>query len=152
MQILERLFHLRDNNTDVKTEILGGTTTFMTMAYIVFLNPALLSQTGMDYGAVMTATCLTAALATAIMGLYARYPIAQAPGMGENFVFALSAIPAAEVMIAAGVKSGALEPGTTTPCLPTPPRVPRSATQRVSDGPTHRHPPSAREWARGGDS
>ena len=71
------------------------------MAYIIFLQPAILTgeyfgaSNGTDKGAVITATCLAAALATAIMGLYARYPIGQAPGMGENFVFALSVIPAA---------------------------------------------------------
>ncbi len=119
--MLDRFFKLSQHGTNVRTELLAGLTTFLTMAYIIFLQPAILSGTyfdnpnGMDPGAVMTATCLAAALATAIMGLYARYPIAQAPGMGENFVFALSAIPAAGVMIAAGVNSGSLEPGTTTP-------------------------------------
>ena len=88
---LDRLFHLTANGTTVRTEILAGVTTFLTMAYIIFVQPAILSgtlfgiQTGMDFGAVMTATCVSAAVATAIMALYARYPIAQAPGMGENF-------------------------------------------------------------------
>ena len=96
-----RFFRLSENNTSVKTEVLAGITTFLTMAYIIFLQPAILSgelfgqPTGMDKNAVMTATCLAAALATAIMALYARYPIAQAPGMGENFLFVLSVIPAA---------------------------------------------------------
>jgi len=85
--MLERLFKLTDNGTTVRTELLGGLTTFMTMAYIVFVNPAVLSQTGMDFGAVMTATCLAAGLATLVMGLAANYPIAMAPGMGENFFF-----------------------------------------------------------------
>jgi len=81
--------------------VLAGVTTFLTMAYIIFVQPAVLSgamfgkPTGMDFGAVTAATCLSAALATAIMALYARYPIAQAPGMGENFFFVFSAIPAA---------------------------------------------------------
>jgi AGZA family xanthine/uracil permease-like MFS transporter len=85
--MLERLFRLSDNGTTLRVELLGGLTTFMTMAYIVFVNPAVLSQTGMDFGAVMTATCLAAGLATFVMGLAANYPIAMAPGMGENFFF-----------------------------------------------------------------
>jgi len=85
--MLERLFKLRENGTGVRTEVLGGVTTFMTMAYIIFVNPALLSQTGMDFEAVMVATCLSAGIATWIMGLAANYPIALAPGMGENFFF-----------------------------------------------------------------
>lgn len=87
MDMLERLFSLSEQNADVRTEVLGGVTTFMTMAYIVFVNPAVLSQTGMDFGAVMTATCLSAGIATIAMGLAANYPIALAPGMGENFFF-----------------------------------------------------------------
>ncbi len=84
-------------------------TTFLTMAYIIFVQPAVLSgkmfgmETGMDFGAVTTATCLSAALATALMALLANYPIAQAPGMGENFFFVFSAIPAAT---AAGFANG----------------------------------------------
>jgi AGZA family xanthine/uracil permease-like MFS transporter len=85
--MLQRLFHLDEQSTDVRTEILGGVTTFMTMAYIVFVNPAVLAGAGMDFGAVMTATCLSAAIATFAMGLAANYPIALAPGMGENFFF-----------------------------------------------------------------
>jgi AGZA family xanthine/uracil permease-like MFS transporter len=99
--MLERMFRLAENCTTARREVLAGATTFLTMAYIIFVQPAVLSgtmfgkPTGMDFGAVMTATCLSAALATAIMALYARYPIAQAPGMGENFFFVFSAIPAA---------------------------------------------------------
>jgi len=85
--MLERLFRLSDHGTTVRTEMLGGLTTFATMSYIVFVNPAVLSQAGMDFGAVMTATCLAAGLATWVMGLAANYPIAMAPGMGENFFF-----------------------------------------------------------------
>ena len=98
---MERFFRLSANQTSVRTEMLAGVTTFLTMAYIIFIQPAVLSgkmfgaETGMDFGSVTTATCLSAALATAIMALYARYPIAQAPGMGENFFFVFSAIPAA---------------------------------------------------------
>jgi adenine/guanine/hypoxanthine permease len=107
--MLERVFRLSENRTTVGTELVAGTTTFLTMAYIIFVQPAVLSgrlfgfDTGMDFGAVTTATCLSAALATAIMALYARYPIAQAPGMGENFFFVFSAIPAAK---AAGFGNG----------------------------------------------
>src|SRR5271170_5200648 len=99
--MLERLFKLGANRTTIQTEVMAGLATFLTMAYIVVVQPAVLSgkmfgqATGMEFGAIMTATCLSAALATAIMALYARYPIAQAPGMGENFFFVFSAIPAA---------------------------------------------------------
>ena len=85
--MLDRIFRLTEHATDLRTELLGGLTTFMTMAYIIFVNPALLSQTGMDFEAVMVATCLSAAVATWVMGLAANYPIALAPGMGENFFF-----------------------------------------------------------------
>jgi AGZA family xanthine/uracil permease-like MFS transporter len=85
--MLERLFKLQETGTTVRTELLGGVTTFMTMAYIVFVNPAVLSGAGMDFGAVMTATCLSAAVGTFAMGLAANYPISLAPGMGENFFF-----------------------------------------------------------------
>ncbi|MGI6417297.1 MAG: NCS2 family permease [Thermoguttaceae bacterium] len=119
--MLERIFRLRENGTTAATEMLAGLTTFLTMAYIIFLQPAVLSglyfnnPNGMDPGAVMTATCVSAALATAIMGLYARYPIAQAPGMGENFIFVLSAIPAAAVLIDARVAAGTLQAGQVAP-------------------------------------
>jgi adenine/guanine/hypoxanthine permease len=73
--------------TDFRTEAVGGLTTFMTMAYIIFVNPAILSQAGMDFNAVLMATCLASAAATVIMGLWARYPIALAPGMGMNAFF-----------------------------------------------------------------
>jgi len=85
--MVEWLFALRENETTLRTEVLGGVTTFMTMAYIVFVNPAVLSQAGMDFGAVMVATCLSAAIATWVMGLAANYPIALAPAMGENVFF-----------------------------------------------------------------
>jgi AGZA family xanthine/uracil permease-like MFS transporter len=99
--MLNRLFRLSESGTTARTEVVAGVTTFLTMSYIIFVQPAVLSgvmfgqPTGMDFGAVMTATCVAAALASAIMGLYARYPIAQAPGMGENFFFVLTAVPAA---------------------------------------------------------
>jgi AGZA family xanthine/uracil permease-like MFS transporter len=85
---LDRLFRLRESGTSLGREALGGITTFMTMSYIIFVQPAILSKTGMDYGAVMTATCLASALATILTGLLARYPIAQAPAMGHNIYFA----------------------------------------------------------------
>lgn len=85
--MLERWFRLHEAGTTVRAEVLGGATTFMTMAYIVFVNPAVLSQAGMDFGSVLTATCLSAAVATWVMGLAANYPIAMAPAMGENFFF-----------------------------------------------------------------
>jgi AGZA family xanthine/uracil permease-like MFS transporter len=99
--MLERYFKLAEHGTSVRTELIAGSTTFLTMAYIIFVQPAVLSgamfgkPTGMDFGAVTTATCLSAAIATALMALYSRYPIAQAPGMGQNFFFVFSAIPAA---------------------------------------------------------
>src|ERR1700739_3002519 len=99
--MLNQFFKLTENKTAVRTELLAGLTTFLTMAYIIVVQPAVLSgtmfglKTGMDFGAIMTATCLSAALATAIMAIYARYPIAQAPGMGTNFFFIFSTIPAA---------------------------------------------------------
>ena len=100
----DRFFRLSENNTTVRVEILAGVTTFLTMAYIIIVQPLVLSgqmfgiETGLDFGSVFVATCVSAALATAIMGLYARYPIAQAPGMGENFVFVFSVIPAAAAL------------------------------------------------------
>jgi AGZA family xanthine/uracil permease-like MFS transporter len=87
LRSLDTIFHLAGNNTTVRTEIGAGLTTFMTMAYIIFVNPAMIAQTGMDAGAAMMATCLSAAAATVLMGLYANYPIALAPGMGENAFF-----------------------------------------------------------------
>ncbi|EKO3371775.1 NCS2 family permease [Vibrio fluvialis] len=85
--MLERLFKLSENGTNVRTEIIAGITTFLTMAYIIFVNPAILSDAGMDRGAVFVATCLAAAVGCFIMGLIANYPIAQAPGMGLNAFF-----------------------------------------------------------------
>ena len=87
-------FKLKEHNTSVKTEGIAGVTTFMTMAYIIFFQPMILSQAGMDFGAVMMATILSAVIATLVMGLYANYPIALAPGIGENFVFAFTIVVA----------------------------------------------------------
>ncbi len=99
--MLNSLFQLERHGTSVRTEVTAGLTTFLTMAYIIFVQPAILSgamfdiETGIDFGAITTATCLAAATATLIMGFYARYPIALAPGMGVNLFFVLSALPAA---------------------------------------------------------
>ena len=90
--MLERLFKLQSRGTDAKTEIVGGLSTFTAMAYIVFVQPAVLSAAGMDAGAVMVATCLSSAAATLIMGFAANYPIALAPGMGSNFFFAYTVV------------------------------------------------------------
>ena len=87
MRILNRYFELERYGTTVRTEVMAGLTTFLTMAYIAFVNPQILSEAGMDRGAVFVATCLAAAIGSAIMGLYANYPIAQAPGMGLNAFF-----------------------------------------------------------------
>ncbi|ENN96148.1 xanthine/uracil/vitamin C permease [Methanocaldococcus villosus KIN24-T80] len=87
MKIIEDYFEFKKYGTNIKIEILAGITTFMTMAYIIFVNPQILSQTGMDFGAVMVATCIASAIATLIMGLYAKYPFALAPGMGLNAYF-----------------------------------------------------------------
>lgn len=84
---LDSYFKLSERKTDVKTEIIAGITTFITMAYILFVNPDILSQAGMDFNAVFIATCLSGAIGTLIMGLYANLPFAQAPGMGLNAFF-----------------------------------------------------------------
>lgn len=86
-QLLERTFKLEHNQTDAKTEILAGLTTFSTMIYIIFVNPRILSEAGMDYGAVMVATILATCFASLYMGLRANYPFALAPGMGLNAYF-----------------------------------------------------------------
>ncbi len=88
--IVERFFNLRENNTSIRTELLGGVTTFMTMSYIIFLQPAVLSLAGMDSGAVMVATCISSALATLLMGFIAKYPFALAPAVGHNVFFAVT--------------------------------------------------------------
>lgn len=83
---------LKENNTDVRTEVLAGVTTFMTMAYILAVNPLILSDAGMDAGGVFTATALSAAIATLVMALYAKYPFGLAPGMGLNAFFAYTVV------------------------------------------------------------
>lgn len=90
--MLQRIFRLRENHADVKTELIAGVTTFMTMAYIIFVNPAILSKTGMDFGAVMVATLLSAGITTILMGLWVNYPFALAPGMGLNAYFTYTVV------------------------------------------------------------
>ncbi|MCG7538762.1 NCS2 family permease [Pseudoalteromonas sp. OF7H-1] len=85
--MLERLFSLQAMHTNVRTEVVAGLTTFVTMVYIVFVNPAMLAEAGMDHGAAFVATCIAAAIGCFIMGLWANYPLALAPGMGLNAFF-----------------------------------------------------------------
>ena len=89
---LEKLFHLKENHTDVKTEVMAGITTFMTMAYILAVNPSILSASGMDSGAVFTATALASAIATLLMAALSNYPFVLAPGMGLNAYFAYTVV------------------------------------------------------------
>ncbi|MYN03857.1 NCS2 family permease [Pseudoduganella sp. DS3] len=92
VSIAEKLFKLKEAGSDVRTEVVAGFTTFLTMAYIIFVNPAILGDAGMPKDAVFVATCLAAALGTIIMGLYANYPIGMAPGMGLNAYFAYAVV------------------------------------------------------------
>lgn len=89
---LEKVFHLSENHTDVKTEVIAGITTFMTMAYILAVNPNILSASGMDAGAVFTATALASLVATLLMAAFANYPFVLAPGMGLNAYFAYTVV------------------------------------------------------------
>jgi AGZA family xanthine/uracil permease-like MFS transporter len=90
--MFEKYFDLKKHHTDLRQEFIGGSTTFLTMAYILFVQPTVLSASGMDFGAVMVATCIASAIAILFMGFYARYPIALAPGMGQNFFFAYTVV------------------------------------------------------------
>lgn len=90
--MLDNYFKLQQKGTNVRQEIVAGITTFLTMAYIIFVNPSILSEAGMDYGAVFVATCLAAAIGCFIMGLWANYPIALAPGMGLNAFFTYTVV------------------------------------------------------------
>ncbi len=92
MTWLTRFFKLEEHQTDVRTEVLAGLTTFLTMAYIIFVNPNILADAGMPHDAVFVATCIAAAIGTIIMGMYANYPIAMAPGMGLNAYFAYAVV------------------------------------------------------------
>src|SRR5271168_1366632 len=92
MRLLERMFHLEENQTTVRRELLAGLTTFTTMAYVVVVNPRILSEAGMPVEGVLFATCISAALATLVMGIWANYPIALAPGMSLNAYFTYSIV------------------------------------------------------------
>ncbi len=92
MKIFEKLFKLKENNTDIKTECIAGLTTFMTMAYILAVNPNILAETGMDRGAVFTATAIAAFIGTIVMSLVANYPFVLAPGMGLNAYFTYTVV------------------------------------------------------------
>src|SRR5437763_14708963 len=89
---LDRTFGLSEHSTNVWTEFIAGLTTFLTMVYIVFVNPQILGNAGMDKGAVFVATCIAAAVSTLVMAFYANYPIALAPGMGLNAFFAFTVV------------------------------------------------------------
>ena len=85
--MLEKLFKLKEKHTSVKTEIIAGVTTFLTMAYILGVNPNMLSATGMDFNSVFLATAISSGIASILMGLLANYPVSLAPGMGVNALF-----------------------------------------------------------------
>ncbi|HZW40041.1 MAG TPA: NCS2 family permease [Ignavibacteriaceae bacterium] len=89
---IDKYFAIKENNSDIKTEVIAGLTTFITMAYIIIVNPSILSLTGMDKGSVFVATIFSSAVATLIMGLYANVPFAQAPGMGLNAFFTFTVV------------------------------------------------------------
>src|SRR5437867_1652392 len=90
--LLEKVFRLSEARTTVRTEALAGLTTFMTMSYIIFVQPAVLSSTGMDFQSVMATTCIVSAFGTFLMAFLANYPIAVAPAMGHNFFFAFTVV------------------------------------------------------------
>jgi AGZA family xanthine/uracil permease-like MFS transporter len=90
--IIERYFKLSEHNTTIKTELMAGLTTFVTMSYIMFLNPVIMSNTGMPFDGLFLATCLGAAIATILMGMYANWPVGLAPGMGLNAFFTFSVV------------------------------------------------------------
>ena len=90
--MLEKLFKLKESNTNIQTELLAGFTTFITMAYIIFVNPQMMSSTGMDLGASFVGTCIAAAIACIFMGFYANWPIGLAPGMGLNAFFTFTVV------------------------------------------------------------
>eukprot|EP01132_Coremiostelium_polycephalum_P014459 gene14459-17559_t len=92
--MLEKLFKLREHNTSARIEMLAGLTTFLTMSYIIFVNPEILSSTGMDRNAIFVATCIAAAVGSLVMALVANWPIGMAPGMGLNAFFAFTVVAA----------------------------------------------------------
>ena len=89
---LERLFKLSLHGTTVKTELIAGLTTFITMAYIIFVNPNIMADAGINHGAAFVATCIAAALGSLLMGLYANWPVGLAPGMGLNAFFTYTVV------------------------------------------------------------
>ena len=91
---LNTFFKLDENNTTIKRELLAGLTTFLTMSYIIFVNPQILSSTGMDLGAVFVATCIVTVIGSFLLGVLANYPIAIAPGMALNVYFAFTIVQA----------------------------------------------------------
>ena len=101
---LDHWFALKANGTTVRTEALAGLTTFLALAYIVFVQPAVLGAAGMDFGAVMAATCLASAIGTLLMAFLANYPIAVAPAMGHNFYFAFAVVHGAAGAVAGGAR------------------------------------------------
>ena len=90
--MLEKLFHLKDKKTNVKTEVVAGLTTFLAMAYILAVNPSILGQSGMDTHSVFMATAISAGIASILMGVLANFPVALAPGMGVNALFTYTVV------------------------------------------------------------
>ena len=90
--VLENFFSVSEHQTSIQKEILAGVTTFITMAYIIFVNPQMMAQSGMDYGAIFVGTCLAAAVACLLMGLFANWPVGLAPGMGLNAFFTYTVV------------------------------------------------------------
>jgi len=90
--MIDRFFRLKERNTSLRQEIIGGLTTFLTMSYIIFLHPNMLAETGMDKSALITITCLTSFIGTIIVGLWANVPFALAPGLGLNSFFTYSIV------------------------------------------------------------
>jgi hypothetical protein len=126
---LDRYFGLAQQGTDVRTEFIAGVTTFLTMVYIIFVNPIILGKAGMDQGAVFVATCVAAAVSTMVMALYANYPIALAPGMGINAFFAFTGGTYLQVHVAAGTRRRVLFGRAVLPDL----RIPHPAIRHRLD-------------------
>ena len=103
---MDKFFHLKENGTKVSTEIIAGLTTFFAMSYIIVVNPGILAQSGMEWGAVFLATIIASIIGTLVMGLVANVPYAQAPGMGLNAFFRLYGMLYAWFYLAAGTFHG----------------------------------------------